>query len=96
MIRKNDDFTDLAGKTYFLRFNSVNGVVGSYSKIDVSSLKKGTSLIQLQLAGPNKKKIEDYLNTTVDVLNRDQQMQKIQYAIETKKYIDTLSSADRF
>ncbi|MDZ7614674.1 MAG: polysaccharide biosynthesis tyrosine autokinase [Flavobacteriaceae bacterium] len=89
-ILKNDDYTDLTGKTYFLRLNNVNGVVNNYSKIDVSSLKKGTSLIQLQLAGPNKKKLEDYINTTVDVLNRDQQMQKIQYAIKTKKYIDTL------
>ena len=30
------------------------------------------------------------MNTTVDVLNLDQQRQKIQYAIRTKKYIDTL------
>ncbi len=81
---------DLSGKTYFIRFNSFNGVVKKYSEIGVATLKKGTSLIELSLEGPNKKKIEDYINTTVAVLDADQRKQKIQYAIKTKEYIDTL------
>ncbi|MEN8126125.1 MAG: polysaccharide biosynthesis tyrosine autokinase, partial [Bacteroidota bacterium] len=81
---------DLTGKTFFVRFNSFNGIVNRFSNIDVSTLKKGTSLIQLSLNGPNKKKIQDYINATVEVLDRDQRKQKIQYALKTKEYIDTL------
>ena len=81
---------DLSGKEYFVKFNNYNSVVKKFSKIDVSTLKKGTSLIELSLNGPNKKKIEDFINATVEVLDTDQRKQKIQYAIKTKEYIDTL------
>ncbi|MGB5262337.1 MAG: polysaccharide biosynthesis tyrosine autokinase, partial [Lutimonas sp.] len=89
-INKNNQFEDLRGKSCYVKFKNFNSVVKNYTKIDVSTLKKGTSLIKLELQGANKRKIEDYLNTTIDVLNKDQQRLKIQYAIKTKKYIDTL------
>ena len=42
------------------------------------------------MSGPNKNRIVDYLNATVKILGEDKQEQKIQYAINTKKYIDEL------
>lgn len=80
----------LEGKNYIIRFNSFDGTVKKYQKIDVSTLKKGTSIIELSYEGENKKKIEDFLNTTVAVLDKDQREQKIKYALKTQQYIDTL------
>lgn len=82
------DASELLGKEYFIRFNSFNNVVRSFQGIDAKTKTKGTSLIALSLKGTNKKKIEDYINATVEVLDKDQQDQKIQYAIRTKEYID--------
>ncbi|MCB0486564.1 MAG: sugar transporter, partial [Flavobacteriaceae bacterium] len=76
------------GKTYYILFKGFDGTVKSFQNINVKSLTKGASMIELELKGPNKKKIEDYLNTTVEVLDQDQKNQKIQYAIKTKEYID--------
>lgn len=89
-INKNDLGSDLKGQTYFIRFNNFNSIVGRFRKIEVATKKKGTSLIELSLKGSNKKRIQDYINATVEVLDRDQRKQKIQYAIKTKEYIDTL------
>ncbi len=89
-VNKKDLISNLSGKTYFVKFNSFNGMVGKYRKIDVETKTKGTSLIELGLKGPNKKRIEDYINTTVLVLDRDQRQQKIEYAIKTKEFIDSL------
>ena len=81
---------DLSDKTYYVRFNNFDSVVKRYQKVDVSTLKKGTSIIELSFDGPNKKKIESFINTTVEVLDEDQRRQKIKYALKTQKYIDTL------
>lgn len=89
-INKNSLGSDLKGQTYFIRFNNFNKIVGKFRKIDVATKKKGTSLIELSLKGPNKKRIQDYINATIEVLDKDQRKQKIQYAIKTKEYIDTL------
>lgn len=94
IIEKENLVGDLSGKTYFVRFNNLNAVVNAYSSLEVSNKKKGTSLIELELYGSNKRKIEDYINTTVAVLDFDQRKQKIEYAIRTKKYIDTLFQAE--
>ncbi len=84
------ELLDLEGRTYVIRFNNFDSVVKKFQKIDVSTLKKGTSIIELSFNGSNKKKIEDFLNTTVEVLDQDQRRQKIKYAVSTQKYIDTL------
>ena len=78
----------IANSTYYIRFKSFNGVVKQYANIKVDDVKKGTSIIEMSLNGANKKKIEDYINTSIDVLDKDQQAQKIAYAIRTKEYID--------
>lgn len=77
-------------KAYFLRLKDFNATVGHYRGLQVSTAKKGTSLIELSLVGPNKTRIVDYLNTTVEVLAKDQIAAKIRYAVKTKQYIDTL------
>ncbi len=81
---------DLSDKIYYVRFNNFNSIVKKYQNIEVSTLKKGTSIIELSLDGSNKKKLEDFINTTIAVLNADQRRQKIKYALRTQKYIDTL------
>lgn len=77
-------------KEYYIRLRDFNGTVGHYRSIKVSTAKKGTSLIELALDGPNKTRLVDYLNTTVSVLAKDQIAAKIRYAVKTKEYIDTL------
>ncbi len=89
IINENALF-DLSDKTYYVRFNNFDNVVKKYQKIGVSTLKKGTSIIELSFEGPNKKKLESFINTTVDVLDYDQRAQKISYALRTKDYIDDL------
>ena len=81
---------DLVGKIYYVVFRSYNGTVNSLKNINAISLTKGTSLIQLELKGTNKKKIEDYLNATVKILERDQKAQKIEYATKTRNYINSI------
>ena len=89
-ISNENALFDLSDKTYYVRFNNFNNIVKKYQKVDVSTLKKGTSIIELSFDGPNKKKIESFINTTVEVLDEDQRRQKIKYALKTQKYIDTL------
>jgi capsular exopolysaccharide synthesis family protein len=77
-------------KAYYLKLKDFNTTVGHYRKLNVITAKKGTSLIELTLKGTNKKRIVNFLNTTVKVLEKDQIAAKIKYAVKTKSYIDTL------
>jgi capsular exopolysaccharide synthesis family protein len=88
LIEKKHDFE--VSKKYYLRFRNLNGIVSRYREIYIRDLKAGTSLLDLSLSGPNKARIIDYLNTSVEVLGNDQKNFKIAYAIKTKNYIDTL------
>ena len=87
-INKKNFLKSLAGQIYFIRFKSFNGTVRKYQNISVKTLTKGTSIIQLELIGPNKHKIEEYINTTVGVLDSIQSEQKQAYLVKTKEYID--------
>ena len=87
-INKKNFLKSLAGQIYFIRFKSFNGTVRKYQNISVKTLTKGTSIIQLELTGPNKHKIEEYINTTVGVLDSIQSEQKQAYLVKTKEYID--------
>ncbi len=78
------------GEFYFVSFSSFNGTVGSYRGVRISDVGDGASIIRLQLQGPNKNRIVDYLNASVKVLEKDKQEQKVAYAKNTKKYIDDL------
>ena len=86
-LRGNKSLTE---KTFYIRFNDYYATVKKFQTVKVKNLKKGTSIISLEYIDTNKNKIEKYLNTSVKILNEDQKKQKIQYAVRTKKYIDTL------
>ncbi len=81
---------NLNNETYYILFNSFNGTVKQYQNLSARAKTSGTSLIELELKGTNKKKIEDYMNTSVEVLDFDQRDEKIQYAKKTKQYIDNV------
>ncbi len=80
----------LPNKEYYILLKNFNATVSKYQNINARALTEGTSLIELELKGSNKKKIEDYINMTVEVLDEAERNQKIQYAIKTKEYIDTV------
>lgn len=75
---------------YIIRFNSFDGTVNRYRNLRVDDYKSGTSLLSITIAGPNKARLVDYLNTSVHLLDNELQTAKIAYAVRTKNYIDTL------
>lgn len=89
-IHRSNSAQNLNKEPYFIVFKSFNNTVRQYQNIVAKTATKGTSLIELILRGTNKKKIEDYINTTVEVLDSTQREQKIEYAQRTKDYIDTV------
>jgi len=77
----------LQGKTYYIKLNKLNATVAKYRGVRANDLK-GTSLVEITLTGPNKARLVDYLNTTVEVLAEDQLLEKTNYARATKAFID--------
>ncbi len=82
--------TPSKNQEYFIRFDDFNKVVSRCREINIAAFKTGTSLLKLSLDGPNKNRLVDYLNTTINVLEKDQIESKIRYAVKTKDYIDGL------
>jgi capsular exopolysaccharide synthesis family protein len=78
------------GEKYFIQFTSFDGTVAANRNINVNSITNAGTMLSLQKQGGNKKRIEDYLNTTVKVLDSLKQIQKIEFAVKTQAYIDTL------
>ncbi|WP_373940736.1 hypothetical protein OEG92_11710 [Polaribacter sejongensis] len=87
-LKKNNKFN--IGEKYFIQFVSFDGTVGANRSISVSDITNGSSMLQLSKDGTNKNRIVDYLNTTVFILDKDKQEQKILYAKRTKEYIEVL------
>jgi capsular exopolysaccharide synthesis family protein len=87
-LKKNNKFN--VGEKYFIQFVSFDGTVGANKAISVSDITNGSSMLQLSKDGTNKNRIVDYLNTTVFILDKDKQEQKILYAKRTKEYIEVL------
>jgi capsular exopolysaccharide synthesis family protein len=92
-IKKNNDFK--IGEIYFIRFEPFDGTVAKYKQIFVKEVSVGSSIIELSQQGPNKKRIVDYLNSTVKILDKVKQDQKILYAKKTKKWIDHLFKKEK-
>lgn len=74
---------------YFISFSDFNGTVAKYKNIDVSADVKAASVVSLQLNGGNKYRLVEYLNTTVDVLRKNQLDSKNQFATNTISFIDS-------
>lgn len=83
------DATSYVGSEYIVRFDNFNGVVGQYKGINVDTDAKGGSILKLSLQGTNKARMVDYLNTTVEVLRKNQLDSKNQFAINTIAFIDS-------
>ena len=79
-----------AGEQFFIKFASFDGTVGANKGVSVSTITNAASMLRLRKDGVNKKRLEDYLNATVKVLDSVKQVQKIEYAVKTRAYIDTL------
>ena len=75
---------------YYISFGSFNATVANYKNIDISTAVMGTSLLNLSLQGANKKRLIDYINKTIYVLEKAEKETKIEYAVKTKKFIDSL------
>ncbi|MGY5353874.1 polysaccharide biosynthesis tyrosine autokinase [Wenyingzhuangia sp. IMCC45467] len=75
---------------YYISFSSFNGTVANYKGIDINTAVTGTSLLTLSLQGANKKRLIDYINKTVYVLGEAEKNTKIEYAVKTKNFIDSL------
>ncbi len=77
------------GKAYYFKFRDFYSTINHYRNLFVNNYKKNTSMIILKLKGRNKKKIEDYLNTSVRLM-RDKLLQdKNSFATNTLRFIDS-------
>lgn len=76
-------------KPFFITFLDFNSVVKKYQNISVANQETGSSIIQLELIGENKKKLVDFLNTTTKILSETQLDQKNLFATKTIKFIDS-------
>lgn len=88
-LQLKSDANSYAGKEYFVRFDNFNSVVAQYQGISVESDVKGSSILKLAMQGTNKARMVDYLNTTVNVLRKNQLDSKNQFAINTISFIDS-------
>ncbi|MEN8825144.1 MAG: hypothetical protein ABF273_02185, partial [Wenyingzhuangia sp.] len=75
---------------YYISFGSFNKIVSHYRNIDVKTAVTGTSLLDINLKGTNKKRLIDYINKTIYILGETERNKKIKYAVQTKKFIDSL------
>ncbi|MAZ28809.1 MAG: sugar transporter [Cytophagaceae bacterium] len=78
-----------AGQVFYIRFKSFDGVVGAYRGINIDQTPSGSSILSLSLTGTNKKRLVDFLNTSVEVLSKDQLERKNLFATKTIKFIDS-------
>ncbi len=86
-IKDNPGF--YKGNEYFVQFNDFDRTVSGYRGITVKSDEKGGSIITLGLMGPNKARMVEYLNSTVEMLIKRQLDGKNQFATNTIKFIDS-------
>lgn len=88
-LELGNNAADYVGKEYFVRFGDFNGVVSNYKNIDIQTDDKGGSILKLGMQGHNKARMVDYLNTTVEVLRRNELDTKNQFAKNTIAFIDS-------
>lgn len=78
-----------SGTPYYLIFDDYNTVVREYLDVRVDTESKGSSVLRMELAGHNKAKLVDYLNTSVQVLSQGMLERKNLFATKTIKFIDS-------
>src|SRR5690554_4842695 len=84
-----------AGLEFFMQFSNFDGVVNRYKNgVAVKPFSNASaSVLVLSLAGTNKSKIVDYLNTTAVILSETELERKNLYASNTIKFIDSSLAA---
>lgn len=89
-LNLHDNFYNYSNKEYYVRFQNFNAVVARYQSISVNSTSKtGGSILRLELQGTNKRRLVEYLNTTTEVLRKNQLDSKNQFAVNTIRFIDS-------
>lgn len=83
-----------AGQEFLIQFKDFDATVSGYRQLDVEQTPNGSSILTLTMSGTNKNRIVDYLNTSVEVLSKDQLERKNLFATKTIKFIDS-SLADK-
>lgn len=83
------DAYQFENKEFYVRFDDFNSVVANYKNISVTADARAQSVISLQLQGANKKRLVEYLNTTVYVLRKNQLDSKNLFATNTINFIDS-------
>ena len=76
------------GEEVLIRFKSFDETVNRFKSINVEIDDKATSILRLRMEGTNKNRLVDYLNTTVDVLIKNQLNNKNKFAENTIDFID--------
>ncbi len=75
--------------TWILNFADYWETVTKYKEIQVTQKPEGSSILQLSLDGLNKARLIDYINTSANVLQRNELNRKNKFAISTIRYIDS-------
>lgn len=89
-LNLREDFFNYSPKEYYVRFQNFNAVVARYQSISVNpTSKSGSSILRLELQGTNKRRLVEYLNTTTEVLRKNQLESKNQFAVNTISFIDS-------
>lgn len=86
-LKPIEGFGNRTGKSFMIRFDDRSRVVSKYKRVRAVSIP-GTSLLDVVLTGPNKSRLVDYLNKSVEILAEDQLKEKTNYARQTLKFIE--------
>lgn len=76
------------GQEYLIRFNNFDNTVKRYRTIQTDVDAKAGAIMVLSQTGPNKARLVDFLNETVQTLITAQLEQKNQFASNTIEFID--------
>ncbi|WP_445457161.1 polysaccharide biosynthesis tyrosine autokinase [Flavobacterium sp. HNIBRBA15423] len=88
-LHLNSDAKEYVNNEFYIKFEDFNEIVAKYKNIDVTADNKAQSVISLQLVGSNKKRLVEYLNTTVDLLRKNELNSKNLFATNTINFIDS-------
>ncbi len=76
-------------KNYYFKFSDFHATVNAYRNVFVDNYKNNTSMIVLKRKGKNPLKIQDYLNTSIRILQEKLLRDKNSFATNTIRFIDS-------
>ncbi len=77
------------GQEFIVKLNDFDGTVSKYREVKVANDEKSGSIITLRLEGTNKARMVDYLNSTVNILIKNELDKKNLFATNTIRFIDS-------